>query len=139
MRTQVQRALQHQTSLVRYGSATKHVRTARAFPGGLSYSIIVGKTATRPNEFRTRVTKGKGGGVTIWMWGVAHKFKRSFQQKLKGGLRMRLDASRLPVRGFDGPNLAKEAVKDQTAEAFFRTTAAVVAPIVEKHLMRVLK
>ena len=73
------------------------------------------------------------------MWGVAHKFKRSFQQKLKGGLHMRLDASRLPVRGFDGPNLAKEAVKEQTAEAFFRTTAAVVAPIVEKQIARALK
>ena len=52
---------------------------------------------------------------------------------------MRLDASRLPVRGFDGPNLAKEAVKDQAAEAFFRTADAVVAPIVEKNLMRALK
>lgn len=140
VRTQAQRALQKQTGLVRYGSVTKRTRTARAFPGGLNYSIIVsGKPPTRPAEFRTRVTTGPGGGVTVWMWGVAHKFKRSFQQKLKGGLRMRLDASRLPVRGFDGPNLAKEAVKDQTAEAFFRTADAVVAPIVEKHLARVLK
>jgi hypothetical protein len=140
VRTQAQRALQKQTGLVRYGSVTKRTRTARAFPGGLSYSIIVsGKPATKPSEFRTRVTTGPGGGVTIWVWGVAHKFKRSFQQKMKGGLRMRLDASRLPVRGFDGPNLAKEAVKDQTAEAFFRTAGAVVAPIVEKHLMRALK
>jgi hypothetical protein len=140
VRTQTQRALQKQTGLTRYASVTKRTRTARAFPGGLFYSIIVsGKPATKPSEFRTRVTTGPGGGVTIWMWGVAHKFKRSFQQKLKGGLRMRLDASRLPVRGFDGPNLAKEAVKDKAAEAFFRATAAVVAPIVEKHLARALK
>jgi hypothetical protein len=140
VRTQTQRALQKQAGLTRYASVTKRTRTARAFLGGLNYSIIVsGKPATRPAEFRTRVTTGPGGGVTIWMWGVAHKFKRSFQQKLKGGLCMRLDAARLPVRGFDGPNLAKEAVKDQTAQAFFRTTAAVVAPIVEKHLMRALK
>jgi hypothetical protein len=140
VRTQTQRALQKQTGLTRYASVTKRTRTARAFPGGLNYSIIVsGKPATKPTEFRTRVTTGPGGGVTIWMWGVAHKFKRSFQQKLKGGLRMRLDAARLPVRGFDGPNLAKEVIKDQAAESFFRTTAAVVAPIVEKHLMRALK
>jgi len=136
----VQRALQKQTSLVRYASVTKRVRTARAFAGGLSYQIVVaGKPPTKPAEFRTRVTMGKGGGVTIWMWGVAHKFKRSFQQKLKGGLRMRLDAARLPIRGFDGPNLAKEAVKDQTAKAFFETTVAVVPPIVEKHMQRALK
>jgi hypothetical protein len=140
VRTQVQRALQQQTSLVRYGSVTKRTRTARAFPGALSYSIVVaGKPPTKPAEFRTRVTMGKGGGVTIWMWGVAHKFKRSFQQKLKGGLRMRLDSARLPIRGFDGPNLAKEAVKDRAAKAFFDTTAAVVAPIVEKHMQRALK
>jgi hypothetical protein len=140
VRTQAQRALQKQTSLVRYASVTKRVRTARAFPGGLNYSIVVsGKPPTKPDEFRTRVTKGPGGGVTIFMWGVAHKFKRSFQQALKGGLRMRLGGSRLPIRGFDGPNLAKEAVKDQTAEAFFRTTDAVLAPIVEKHLARALK
>jgi hypothetical protein len=140
VRTQVQRALQTQTSLVRYGSVTKRVRTARAFPGGPSYSIVVsGKPPTKPAEFRTRVTTGKGGGVTVWMWGAAHKFKRSFQQKFKLGLRMRLGAAREKIRGFDGPNLAKEAVKDQSAKAFFDTTAVVVTPIVEKNIMKALK
>ena len=129
--------MQQQTSLVRYGSVTKRVRTARAFPGGLSYSIVVSGKPTKPAEFRTRVTTGKGGGVTIWMWGVAHKFKRSFQQKLKGGLRMRLDAARDPIRGFDGPNLARKQSRTNP-RAFFDTTAAVVAPIVEKHLQRAL-
>jgi hypothetical protein len=52
---------------------------------------------------------------------------------------MRLDAARLPIRGFDGPNLAKEAIKDETAKAFFEATAAVVAPIVEKQIIRALK
>jgi hypothetical protein len=140
VRTQAQRALQKQTSLVKYASVTKRVRTVRAHPGGLSYSIVVaGKPPTKPAEFRVRVTTGKGGGVTIVMWGRAIKFKRSFMQMFKGGLRMRLAGARLPIRGFDGPNLAKEAVKDQTAEAFFRTTDAVLAPIVEKHLARALK
>jgi hypothetical protein len=140
VRTQAQRALQKQTGLTRYASVTKRTRTARAFPGGLFYSIIVSsKPATKPSEFRTRVTTGPGGGVTIWMWGVAHKFKRSFQEKFKLGLRARLGAARDKLRGFDGPNLAKEAVKDQTAEAFFRTTSAVVASIVEKQIARALK
>jgi hypothetical protein len=139
MRTQVQRALQEQTSLVRYGSVTKRVRTARAFPGALSYSLVVaGKPPTKPAEFRTRVTTGPGGGVTIIMWGVIHKFKRSFQQKYRLGLRARLGAARDKIRGFDGPNLAKEAVKDRAAAAFFDTTASVVAPIVEKQIMRAL-
>ena len=167
VRTQVQRALQRQTGLVRYGSVTERTRTARAYTTGtaaksgigpprsasLSYSIIVSGKPTKPDEFHTRVTKGRGGGVTVWLWGVAHKFKRSFQSPwlAGGGLRMRTEAvrgapgprggmvPRLPLRGFDGPNLAKEAVKDETAKAFFETTAAVVAPIVEKHMQRALK
>ena len=52
--------------------------------------------------------------------------KRSFQQKLKGGLRMRLDAARLPVRGVEGPNLAKEAVKGDVATTFVVSAAAIV-------------
>ena len=59
VRTQVQRALQKQTGLVKYGSVTKRARTARAFPANMNYSIIVsGKPATKPTEFRTRVTTG---------------------------------------------------------------------------------
>jgi len=168
VRTQVQHALQHQTSLVRYGSVTKRVRTARAYatgmaaksgigpprPSAMAYQIIVSPyPPTRPAEFRTRVTKGPGGGVTMWIWGVAHKFKRSFQSPFLGGggLRMRPEAlrkdigkkggktARLPLRGFDGPNLAKEAVKGEAKDAFFDTTASVVAPIVEKHIARALK
>jgi hypothetical protein len=37
------------------------------------------------------------------------------------------------------PAMPDERTQATTAEAFFRATAAVVAPIVEKHLMRVLK
>lgn len=139
VRTQTQRAMQKQTSLVRYSSVTKRVRTTRAFPGGLAYSIIIaGKPSTKPTEFRTRVTTGAGGGVSIIMWGVVHKFKRSFRQKYRLGLRARLGAARDKIRGFDGPNLAKEAVKDEVARAFFDTTAAMVALIVEKQILRAL-
>ncbi len=168
VRTQVQRALQQQSGLVRYSSVTKRTRTARAYatgmeaksgvgpprPSSMSYMIIVsGKPATRPNEFRTRVTKGPGGGVTVWLWDRAHQFKRSFQSAWipGGGLRMRLEAlrkgqgkrggvtARLPLRGFDGPNLAKEAVKGDVARAFYESVATQVTPIVEKHLARALK
>ena len=103
------------------------------------YSIIVaGKPPTKPADSGRASRQGRAAASPIWMWGVAHKFKRSFQQLERGGLRMRLGGA-LPIRGFDGPNLAKEAVKDQTAKALFDTTGAVVAPIVEKHLARALK
>jgi hypothetical protein len=109
----------------------------RAFPTSLNYAIVFsGKPATKASEFRVRVATGKGGGVTVWLWNAAHKFKRSFQQKLKGGLRMRLDAARLPVRGFDGPNLAKEAVKGDVATTFMVSAAAIVPETIAKRLAR---
>ena len=113
VRTQVQRALQKQTSLVKYASVTSRVRTLRAFDGSPSYVIVVDGRPTKIGEFKTRVTTGPGGGVTAIMWGAAHRFARSFQQAERGGLRARLGSSRFPIRSFDGPNLAKEAVKDE--------------------------
>lgn len=152
VRTQVQRALQKQTSLVKYSSVTSRVRTMRGYgasapksgigpvgPGSLSYSIIVaGHPPTKPKEFRTRVTKGPGGGVTIIMWNSPHKFRRSFQQAQRGGLRARLGGPRTPIRSFDGPNLAKEAVKDEAKAAFFDTVETAIVPAVEKQIMRAL-
>jgi hypothetical protein len=156
VRTQVQRALKAQTGVVRYASVTSRVRTARAFPGqadlgssvkgsgvgeGMSYQIIVsGRPPTRPFEFKTEVTKGPGGGVTVWMWGVPHKFKRSFEGtgKIAGQLKMRKIGPHLPLRGFDGPNMAKEAVKGKSAEAFFAAAEAEVPAAVLKHLAKSL-
>ena len=117
VRTQVQHALQKQTSLVKYSSVTSRVRTMRGYgasapksgigpvgPGSLSYSIIVaGHPPTKPKEFRVRVANGQGGGVTIIMWNSPHKFKRSFQQKFKLGLRARLGAARDKIRSFRRP------------------------------------
>jgi hypothetical protein len=105
----------------------------------MRYQIIfTGKPPTKPDEFRTRVKRGPGGGVTVWMWGVAHTFPRSFQQAYKEGLRMRLGGPRLPIRGFDGPNLAKEAQKDQVAATFMRDAAALVPPMIEKNLAKMI-
>ena len=142
VRTKVQRALQKQTGLVRYSSVTSRVRTVRAFAGSLDYEIIAkGRPATKPREFKYNVRRGPGGGVTVWMWGNAHRFPRSFQiagDTGAAGLRMRMGGPRFPIRGFDGPNLAKEAVKDEAKAAFFDTVASAVAPAIEKHLAKVL-
>ena len=153
VRTQVRRAMRQQTGLLRLNSVTKRERNVRAFATGLApksgigpsrgasleYAVVYsGKPPTKPAEFKTSVKTGPGGGVTVWMWNVAHKFKRSFQQKFRGGLRMRLGGSRLPVRAFDGPNLAKEAVKGDVAATFLAQSAALVPPMIEKRLARAL-
>ena len=59
-RTQVQKALQKQTGLVRYASVTGRVRTVRAFAGtggASSYEIRVNGRATKMHEFKTVVAK----------------------------------------------------------------------------------
>lgn len=157
VRTKVQHSLQKQAGLLRYASVTKRVRTMRAFgqegapksgvgpprPATMSYTIIVqGKPSTKANEFPVRVIKGPGGGVIIKMWGEDHKFQRSFQIAGRSGgdgLRMRMLKPRFPIRGFRGPNLAKEAVKGETASAFFGEAHSVVLPIIEKQISRMLK
>jgi len=76
-------------------SVTKRVSTPPASPAALSYPILVkGKQPAKPDEFRTRVRTRSGGGVTIVMWNVAHKFNRPFQQAKRGGLRARLGGPR---------------------------------------------
>ena len=142
-RTQVQHALQHQTGVVRYASVTSRVKTRRAFAGegGLSsYEIIVSGKPTKMFEFKTQVTRGPGGAVTAWLWNQPHKFKRSFEGSgtIAGQLKMRLEDPRLPLRSFDGPNMAKEAVKDESEKAFFATAETAVPEAVLKHLAKAL-
>lgn len=153
VRTQVRAAMRQQTGLIRLNSVTKREGNIRAFATGLApksgigpsrgaslaYTIVYrGKPPTKPDEFRTVVTKGPGGGVTVYMWNVYHKFKRSFQQAIRGGLRMRTLGPRLPIRSFDGPNLAKEAVKGDVAHTFLTEAVALVPPMIEKRIARAL-
>jgi len=141
VRTQVRRAMREQTSLKRLNSVTSRQRTIRAFPGSLAYSIVFTGKPTKPEEFALKVTKGPGGGVAVTMWGGEHKFKRSFQ--IAGasgafGLRARMGRDRLPIRSFDGPNLAKEAAKGQVLETFESLALTVVSPMIENRLARLI-
>jgi len=142
-RTQVQRALKQQTGVVKYSSVTSRVKTKRAFAGegGTSaYEIRVNGKPTKAFEFKSAVKRGPGGGVTIWLWNIAHRFKRSFEGsgRISGQLKMRTENPRLPLRSFDGPNMAKEAVKDESAKAFYETAETAVPAAVMKHLAKAL-
>jgi hypothetical protein len=48
----------------------------------------------------------------------------------------RLDAPHLPIRAFDEPSLAKEAVKGDAATTFLVSGATVVPTVIEKRLGR---
>jgi hypothetical protein len=50
---------------------------------------------------------------------------------------MRTEGPRKPLRAFDGPNMAKEAVKDESAKAFY-ATAETIPVAVAKHLAKAL-
>ena len=154
VRTQVRAAMRQQTGLVQLQSVTKRERTINPFVTGLApksgigpsraasleYVIVYNGKPTKPKEFRWQAQRGPGGGVTVWMWNVYHKFKRSFlgAGKISGALKMRKIGPRLPTRGFDGPDLAKEAVKGDVAHTFLTGAATIVPPEVEKRLARAL-
>jgi hypothetical protein len=139
VRTQVRRAMREQTSLVRLSSVTRRQATLRAYPGNLNYTIIFRrKPPTRLDEFRYTARRGPGGGVSALMWGKTRKFQRSFVTAGKGLLLARRGAARLPIRGFDGPNLAEEAVRGKVAETFLRLAPLIVSPIIAKRLARLI-
>ncbi len=57
---------------------------------------------------------------------------------IAGMLKMRTEGPRTPLRSFDGPNMAKEAVKDDSAKAFYETAETAVPAAVAKHLAKAL-
>ena len=78
--------------------------------------------------------------MTAYLWNKAHKFKHSFEGSgsIAGQLKMRTTGPRTPLRSFDGPNLAKEAVKDKSRETFFETAETAVPAAVLKHIAKAL-
>ena len=134
-RTQVRRALKHQTGVSRAGAITRRTDAKRAGPGSLEY-VIRGSGRGMPiREFPVSV----GAHVTARPWGVSHDFgARSFRSKVKGLLRRRVGGPRLPIEAFNGPSVAKEIVKDETAAEFNANAGPRVERAVMKRLGRML-
>jgi hypothetical protein len=144
VRTRVQRELWRQTGLIKYASVTSRTKTARAFPEesrstgvgpAMTYQIIVNGKGIPIAEFPVSVTPQ---GVDAKTWGVDHLFKRSFQQKFKGGLRARLGPERQPTRALFGPSLPKELGQGAVPGAFYHAVEEFVPTAIVKHLLRVL-
>lgn len=129
VRTRVRRALKVQTNVKAYGTVVSHVPSVRA---GLSY-IIKGEGKGLPIQL---FPVSAPGSVVASPWGVEHTFKRSFHNRM--GYMARLSSKRFPIRKLFGPSIAKELVKDRSAEAFEAGVAADVLPAIEKRLARLL-
>jgi hypothetical protein len=133
--TKVRRALREQTGVTKYGTILSRTHAGLGSGGELAY-VIRGQGKGLPiGNFRVGVN---AKGVLAFPWGKAHLFKRSFKTSSKGMLRARLGASRMPIRAFFGPSIAKELTKDHSAAAFEAGVRAEVEPIIIKRLGRLL-
>lgn len=135
-RTQVRRALRQQTGVSKAGTITSHTKSKRASAGNLEYTISGLGKGLPIRDFPVR--SGIGAPVTARPWNVSHTFERSFQTSRKGMLRARRGASRFPIRALYGPSVAKEIVKDDTAEEFSAHAGQRVERAVIKRLGRML-
>lgn len=134
-RTQVKRSLVSQTG-IKYGMINKAVKTVRAHPNKLEYSLIADGTETNLNLFNAR--QGKKG-VSASPWKKRRVFKSTFIIPQYGGrVFKREGAERGPLEPLFGPNIAREIVKDKTGDAW-RAVAPLVMNRVEHELMRLFK
>ena len=132
-RTKVRRDLKDQTGVSRYGAIVKRTGAKRAGPGSLEYQIRGERGGMPVKEFPVKARVG--APVTATLWNVAHNFgPRSFKSSRRGLLKRRVGAARMPIEGFNGPSVAKEIVKDQTAAHFTATAGPTVERAVLKRL-----
>ena len=133
-RTQVKRVLVQQTG-IKYGLINTAVKTIPATAASLTYTIEARGDETNLNLFGAR--QGKRG-VSAAPWNKRRVFKHSFVIPAYGGkVFVREGKARFPLKPLFGPNIARELVKDQSAEAF-KAGAADIADRVAHEISRVL-
>lgn len=134
-RTQVKRSLVSQTG-IKYGMINKAVKTIRAHPNKLEYSLVAEGNETNLNLFNAR--QGKKG-VSASPWKKRRVFKTTFIiPAYDGRVFKRIGNERGPLEPLFGPNIAREIVKDQTADKW-RMVGGMVMNRVEHELMRLFK
>ncbi|KAB2776519.1 hypothetical protein F9L00_14385 [Brucella anthropi] len=134
-RTQVKRSLVAQTG-IKYGLINKAVKTIRAHPNKLEYKLEAEGGETNLNLFNAR--QGKKG-VSAAPWKKRRVFKSTFiVPAYDGRVFKREGKGRGPLEPLFGPNIAREVVKDPTAEKW-RMVSGFVMTRVEHELMRLFK
>lgn len=132
-RTASRRELVDQTGVLRKGAIAKRTGSKRAGAGNLEY-----QTKSEGMPIRA-FPVSMGAHVSAQPWWVKHDFgPRSFRSRVKGLLRWRVGAARMPIEGFNGPAVSKEIVKDRTADEFQANAAPRVERCVLKRLGRML-
>lgn len=130
--TQVKRALRKQTSIP---SAVVQ-RSVKFFPastsvGRMEVAIHGSGRELSLKLFRARQFKA---GVRAHVWGKSKMYKGGFMgprpgviaPKLAGHAFVRAGKSRLPISKMFGPSIAKEIVKDESAQAFYASAPRII-------------
>lgn len=124
-RTKIKRALVKQTG-IKYGAVNKAVATIRAKPATLTYTLKARGDETNIAWFGG-VQRRKG--VSAAPWRKRRIFRHSFIVPRFGRAFIRTSKKRLPIRPLYGPNLARELVKDSSANAWQGGVVNIVARV----------
>jgi hypothetical protein len=163
VRTVVRKALQRQTGVKRYAVIVKATRSY--IPGRMQYAIdgsgkglpitdfpvrarkvdprrfhpkLIWQIQKRDKMGRFKGLKPLGDNVSANVWGVAHRFKRSYEGR-DGIFRAILpEHPRGKGRRLFGPSPAKEIVKAETAAAFNRDGPRELDLQIWRRLARIL-
>jgi hypothetical protein len=74
-------------------------------------------------------------GITARPWGILRKYPHAFFGP-GGHVYERTSRARLPIKKLWGPAIPKEMVKDEAEATFYRVSAELLGPAVEKWLLR---
>lgn len=163
VRTVVRKALHKQMGAKRYAAIVKATRSY--IPGRMQYAIdgsgkglpikefpvrarkvdprrlhskLVWMVQKRDKRGRFKPLKPLGDNVTANVWGVVHRFKRSYEGR-DGVFRAILpDHPRGKGRRLFGPSPAKEIIKAETAAAFNRDGPRELDTQIGRRLARIL-
>lgn len=134
-RTQVKRSLVAQTG-IKYGLINKAVKTSRAQPNRLVYTLTASGRETNLSLFSSRQS---AKGVIASPWGKRHVFKSAFIiPGYDGKVFKREGSGRGPIAPLFGPNIAREIVKDQPPIKW-QQAAVFVMDRVEHELVRLFQ
>jgi len=133
-RTAVKAALVEQTGLPS-AEVLKALKVAPASAGYLSAAIVATGAFTRLAKFKARQTRK---GVSAAPWGERRVFPHTFMIAAYGGnVYKRAGKARFPLHALYGPAIPKEAVKGQSATAFYGAVPAVLARRLAHYMSRI--
>lgn len=131
-RTEIRRALVKQTGL-RYGWVSKGMKTRRAYPGRLEYTISQSGDETNLNLFKA---SQRAFGVQASPWSRTAMFRGAFLVPKWGRkVYQRTGSARHPVKQLWGPNTGREVIKHESRQAF-ENIPSNLQPAIERVLIK---